>query len=376
MALQTVPGGFFWPPPFASLITGAPTLGGVTGSLMDAAAEKVAQIIRVPRSGVLNRIGYLVGSVANNPDNGLRFSFQTVDPATGFADGVQDQFRTDAGPFTANTWRTTGLMTSDGTDGGVKRTVTKGERLAIVVAFESFVAADSISIGITNVDSGVYASADQYSSQFIAAWAFAATQMWSVALEYETDGYVPINDLIYPMVSIASPSIDTGTTPDEIGFRFQLPMRAQCDGCWLRFDYDGDVDIVLYDSDGTTVLRSMTLTALGRSLTAGQNQCGVWDPVTLDANTTYRITMKPTTLTNVVIYTFLANGVNEMAGAPGGAQFYRAHRTDAGAWTDTTTERPFGGVHLSAVDDGAAGGTFSFNTVCPMIVPPRSVAGY
>jgi len=45
-----------------------------------------------------------------------------------------------------------------------------------------------------------------------------------------------------------------------------------------------------------------------------------------------------------------------MDGFPGGQNVHRTERTDLGAWTDTTTKRPWMGVLLTGFNDGAGGG--------------------
>lgn len=357
MATQ-IHGGLWFPTVFQSGATGALVFGTM---LMDAAAEKAAYIFTIPKTGTLDTYEFRIGSVTNNPDNGLRISFQNLD-ANGDPDGTQDQFRDIAGPFSANTWIVPGLITSDGTDTGTKRSVTVGDRIAVVIEFVSFVAGDSLQIlSLQNFSNSAEKLDGQefYCDQFLVAWGKTAGDIPNGALKYETSGYYPINGWTFPLLTGNARAYNSGSTPDEISLRFQIPFAGECDGAWVRLDMDGDCDVVLYD--GTTVLASASLDSSARLVAAGANVFARWTPQVLAANTTYRIALKPTTVTNVTLFTWTSDNAGLMAAASGGIEWYRSERTDAGAWSDTTTERPLIGLHLNAIDVAApsGGGAFS-----------------
>ena len=97
----------------------------------------------------------------------------------------------------------------------------------------------------------------------------------------------------------------------------------------------------------------------------------------MSADTTYRLAVKPTTATNVSLYSFSVNAAAIMAAFVGGTQWYQSTRTDAGAWTDSTTNCPFIGLHLSQLDDGAgAASTIVVQTVQPVVLHSPKVVGY
>jgi len=375
MAMIVPPGGLWYVPPLT-----AGTASSFVGTTINAAGEKVAACFRVPKSGVLNRCEFVVGTVGNNPDNGLRVSFQDLD-ASGHPDGTQDQFRTMAGPFVGNTWQTPGLMTSDGTDTGIKRTVVAGDRIALVVEFESFVASDSIDIRrypLLGADGT--GEMEYYSDEFITgAWVRPTSTpgMIPLALEYVTDGYVNILENCYPILAFANATYNTGSTPDERALRFQVPMACVCDGAWIRADFDGDCDILLIDSDGTTVLATTTVDSSARGFTTGATAVVRWAGVALTANTTYRVSVRPSTVTSLNLFGFTVENNARMLAAPGGTTWYQSTRTDAGAWTDTDTSRPFIGLHLSQIDDGAAAAsTIQIATTQPIILHTPRVVSY
>lgn len=376
MALQEIPGGLWYPPPLVSALS-ALSLATTT---LNAATEKFATIFRVPRTGTLDTCEFRIGTVTNNPDNGLRISFQTVD-AAGLPDGVQDQFRTIAGPFASASWVTPGLITSDGTDTGTKRSVTAGELIAVVIEFESFVALDSINIdrlvlsGSDGIGEAEYFSLEDITGAWVKITATTDAGLQALALKYATDGYVNIYEQVYPAETYLSTSYNSGSTPDERAMRFQVPITCVCDGAWVRIDADGDVDIVLYDN-ADVVLATATIDASQRAQTLGMDFVVRWAGVTLTANTTYRLSVRPSTVTSVTLYRFETEDNARMQAAPAGSQFYESSRTDAGAWTDTDNQRPFAGLHISQLDNGAAGDTIVVATQSPAIVINQGVVGY
>ena len=122
MAIVSVP-PYFWPP----ILTCNNVAPAYSSGTLNASADKYAFIVQCPKAGTLDTFEWRTGAVTNNPDNGIRCSFQTVDATTGYPDGVQDQYRDITGTISANTWQVPGLITSDGTDVGTKRTATHHE---------------------------------------------------------------------------------------------------------------------------------------------------------------------------------------------------------------------------------------------------------
>ena len=61
--------------------------------------------------------------------------------------------------------------------------------------------------------------------------------------------------------------------------------------------------------------------------------------IALSANTTYRIAVKPTTTTSVVLNSFDVNTANYLQAFPRGTAFRYTDRVDAGSWAAATTTR-------------------------------------
>lgn len=328
---------------------------GFVNSTLSASGHHVAAVIRAPKAGTLHSFEVRQGTNTNTPDNGLRFSFEDPD-GSGNPDGVQDQYRDVTSGFGAGAWLAPpGPLTSDGTNGGTKRTVAAGDVVCCVVSFVSFVASDSVTISQVDLVSGAGLSGVAFCDVFAAAWTKNKNSL-CLALKYDDGSYVPVSADWHPVKALNLTTFNSGSTPDERGLRFQLPFQAECVGAWAWLDIEAACDLVLYDSDGTTVLVAVSLSSAIRPSLNPEAAFVPFAPQTLLANTTYRLTVKPTTGSNVSLQDYDVDTSALLQASPGGTTWYYTHRTDAGAWTDTNTKRPWMGLALSGVDD-ASGAT-------------------
>lgn len=350
--MTAVPFGPTQIPQIPLTTSSAPVFSGIT---IDATGEKAAFIFRVPKPGTLDLVEFPLGAISNSQS--IRVSFQDIDPATGFPDETQDQFRDIAAPA-ASAWNIPGLMTSTGADGGVKRTVTAGDWLAVVIEFTS-------TIGNVIANYGPSLSSQLHTLPYCAQ-KVAAGPAWAMlsgapmfALKYNDGTYDWIGGDALPVKTFTAHTYNNGTAgADEHALMFQFPFGVTAKGFWARIDLDGDVDIVLYDD--TTVLQTASLDKEGRVTTTPGILYGFFPaPQVLLANTDYILSVKPTSATSIIAYSFDVNAVANLQAAPCGSNFRYASRIDAGAWTELTTRRMFVGLLVSAVDipaGGAAGG--------------------
>lgn len=356
MAVTALKGGLWIPPPYP--VGAAPSFASL---LMDATGEKVAMMFEVPKTGTLDKFEFQAGTVTVNAASVIRCSFQDVDPATGDPDGTVDQYRGIAGSaMVSGGWNVPGLITSDGTDTGVKRAVTRGSTnwLAAVIDYSTFTAADIVNVStLTNFPTIV---GMPYADHFTAAW--AKTSNYPVlALKYDDGTYEYLGVNVWPITAVNSISISSTTTPDEVGLIFQLPGPVTAAGAWVIFNSGAtgrNTDIVLYDSDGTSVLETVTIDSdVGRSNNA-LNTFTVRFPTSraLLGATNYRLVVKPATTGNRVMHDVTISAAAIMDALPGGQLWHRTERTDAGAWTQTTTKRPLMGLLVDGIDDAAGGG--------------------
>jgi hypothetical protein len=120
---------------------------------------------------------------------------------------------------------------------------------------------------------------------------------------------------------------------------------------------DADIDLVLYDSDGSTVLKSVSVDASLPPSSSVRAMGHLFDTsVDLAANTYYRAVIKPTSGSSITFRYLSMSSATWRQQLPGGEEFEMTERTNGGAWTETNTKRPAISLIVEAFDDGAGGG--------------------
>jgi len=335
-----------------------PALGFAT-AVIDATGEKVAFIGHVfnkdRTSKDITKIGFRPGTVVSAGGSGITLSLQNVDTTAGppgRPDGTQDQtvgFLLSA--LTSSTYYHSAALSAN-------RTVAFGELVAVVFEYDvsGRLGADSLQIsGMTQQFTGspIGPITSLYAG---AAWSLQ-TMLPNVVFEF-TDGTFGTLKGSYPVSGSATISDwKSDSTPDERALRFQVAHKCKIDGGWISaYAATGcNFDVVLYN--GTTQMASVSI---------DQNIMGAvgisYLTFAFDAEyellpgNTYYLSMKPTTVTSGVNLAHISVNANgHFQAHQGGVEFYAASRTDAGAWTDVTTNRPVMGICISSVDDGAGG---------------------
>jgi hypothetical protein len=346
-------------------LTGIAAMGAATQTTsfrIDASGEKVAFVIRVPKTGTLNSVGFLLGTVTQAPASGLKVSFQDIDTATGNPDGTGDQFATVTSGLTSNSWvdvSSTGYMGAGGAGSGAKRSVTAGDRLGIVIEFASFAASDNVDIVSAATGTSVTMNYQCYVDHFTASWGKQAAVNPIFSLKYDDGTYAAMPEVL-PITGFGTLSYNQNTVAqDEAGLIFQVPFTCKVVGFWYDADIDGNADIVLYDSDGSTSLGSLSIDNNVRASTGNGAGFGYFSggEVTLSINTSYRLILKPTSTTSVILKYIDVNSAALFDQMPGGQTCHFTSRVDAGSWSQTTTRRPLMGLLISALDDGVSAGS-------------------
>lgn len=352
MAFQSINGGVWLPnrndESFVAI--------GSSTFVMDAAGELAAFVCEVPKSGNLVGFEAYIGAVTNPLDNGLRFSFQTPSPTTGLPDGVVDQFvTTAAGTPSAAGWLNPGNFDAP-------RAVTAGDEIALVIDNPSFTAGDSIAIG------GMVASTDL-------TFPFAVrgtntkdeNELPIFALRYDDGSYGLVYTEVWPAQSFNTWALETDTSPDEAGLAFQVPFPCQLtEVAWVgrTSSASNAYDIIVYDNADNVVGSKTGIDGdIGVNTTSNRYHCRrLSSPVDIDANSTYRVVIKPTSSTLImrVFYAEFAS-LALMQCIDGGPNIWATERTDAGAWTNFNNgtdgyRLPRISIRLQGFDDGVGGG--------------------
>jgi hypothetical protein len=327
---------------------------GVSNTL-DAAADFHAWVIQVPQSGTLEGIHFMM-SQQTSIEN-LHISFQDVVAVTGLPDNVVDEFRiiTPVGGD-LNSYRFTGIMSSTGADGGVKRVVTKGDKLAIVIKIDSFSAGDiDILEGVAKTGGEQTHPYGLFSTNSGTAWTIA--HGWpAFALEYETDGIVQVPNCV-PLISATTASASSATSPDEFGIKFQVPIDMRVRGI-IQGGQTTGVQMSIENAGGTTLagpifnMKDDTTTTAKRYWEFGAS-------VDLSANTDYYIVWTPGATSRSTRYWNIEDAAIRAA-LPFGTVGSWNERVDAGAWTEFTSRFGMFALMVEAFEDGAVTAGDSF----------------
>lgn len=314
---------------------------------LDATGEKAAFVLAAPKTGSIRKLSFRTNTVTTPTDTDLRL--ESVSATTGNPSGTLFGTNTNvtvaSASITANSW-ITGTLTADAS-------VTKGELVAIVIAPSG---SPNYTVAIASVIN--LAERLPYPALYTTSWAKNSASAGCVcAFEY-SDGSYAFTPWVFPYSAFTThSSISTSSTPDEIALKFKMAAPVRVCGAWLLADLDGNADIVLYDSDGSTALQTVSLDKDQRAVTsAGMLYITFPASQSLSANTYYRLAYKPSTVTGGAVYSGDVASAAIFDQMEGGQNFHYSQRTDAGAWSDTTTRRPFMGLILDGIDDGAGSG--------------------
>lgn len=345
MAIYTFPSPIFYPPiPLYSISN--------NGDALTASTHKVAQIIQCTKAGTIDKIGFATRSFTQCT-NGAKVSLQDLD-SSGQPDGTADQFRVVT-VNAANSWFETGLITSDGTDSGTKRTWSVGDKLAVVWEFSSFAVSDSLQIARRGSSNSPGQSFPYKMTNLTGSWSTGSSDGYYFSLKH-SDGYVPLdyNGLVPVTAATANVTYNSSSTPDERGIIFQVPQTMVLTGMWMECDIDFAADVVLYDTDGTTALVTKSLSASERGNTSPDSAQVFFTPTTLTANVSYRLTLKPTTTSSVNLRQVTIANAGLLGCFTLGTTAKLTTRTDGGAWTETDTIVPRMGLIFSGINTTSA----------------------
>jgi len=340
MAEQTIQGRFEVP---QMILDRSPAIVGIT---IDAASEKAAFVFRAPKTGTISKVAFRTETVTTGATVDVRL--ETVSTANGDPTGTLLGTNSNGSQVIADadddTWFTTSLTT------GVA--VTRGDLMSAVIVNP---AGSPGSMLIAELDDSLVFYGFPYGDAYTASWS-KRTDYAIMAFEYDDGSYATVPQA-FPVSNINSVAFNNTSDPDHRGLKFKLPFPFRLAGIWLLLDLDGDADIKLYDSDGTSVLATTSIDSNVRYTTSSKVLfVDFASPQSLSKDVSYRVVVEPTSATSVTLFDFDVNSAAVMDAFSGGQDFHHTEKKDAG-WTDTTTKRPWIGLLIDGFDDGAGGST-------------------
>ncbi len=325
--------------------TGTPAL---LSNTLDDPNERVTWIVRASKAGNLRKIGFRVGSVTVSVTLNIRV--ETVN---------------NIGNPTGTLWalNTSGTLVAPAANSWNWVTLTADATLAIGDIFA--VAIDFTGVGNLQINGSSSATGRLGGIPYLntraadgATWT-RSTAVPNFGLEY-SDAKRPWCDAL-PMMTAGSRSFNAGSSPDEVGTRFKFPFKCELLGTIVRaslFTTSTTYTVTLYDA-ADTVLATIASQDTDLQLSG---RPPVFLPFAtplpvIDANTLYRLTVIPDATTNISLGEYTVDSAGTLEAHSGGLEIYRTERTDAGAWTDTTTARSMVIPLVYSIDDGIPAGT-------------------
>lgn len=364
MAIQDIIGGICIPSPWPGNVPPVITNKGT----ISVANGKLALIFHAPRTGNIEAVTWRTATVTTGATIDVRL--ETVDTTTGDPTGTLVSTNSNVS-VVVNSADDNVVFTSTFTAAGA---VTAGQLVAVVFVNPG-ASFGSIAFAGFTWTSGT--TAIPYSSAYGgASWAKAIAHIQMLSLLYDDGEYSTPFGGYAPPTLINSTAFNTTSTPDVRGLRFQFPISVRVIGAWFACDLDGDCKVMIVNTAynqgaGTGILATVTLDANQRGSTVSNVHFVIFDtPVTLSANTNYRLVIEPTTTTSVTFLDMTVASLALLGGIPGGANFHLTTAKDPtadGDWTNYnsgTFASPFMGLIIDGIDSSGGGsptgGSYAF----------------
>ncbi len=346
MTQRTLPSPIAWPE--AQVWAGAGTPVFVL-TLVDDVNEAAAFILRVYKAGNIRKIGFRLGTV--NIGATIAIRVETV---------------SNTGNPTNTLWGTntsaTLIVTAADTDTWKWVTLTAD---AVVVVGDILAVKFNFSVGTdfeitTSIGNFGRPTGIPYSLFLSTAGVWTRTSsVINIGLEY-SDATRPFFNSAPTLTVGSTRTFNSGSSPDEIGIRLKVPMGCKATGAIVRVGEGASTtyDVILYNS-ASSALATVTIDADISSAPAATGPIYVpfGAPVTIGGNSLYRLVVRPTTTDDVLLEEYSVDSAGTFEQHAGGVEVYSTERTDAGAWTDTTTSRCMIALLISDLDDGIPSGT-------------------
>jgi len=381
MASQAIKGGLWVPPAHGSInssATGPLLVGTALIGTTPNGGQKFAMFVTAPQDGALEGFECKIRSVTTWPTSGVRFSFQALDPtpgATGVPEPNESEPETERVDVVANPgagWLNPGNF-------GANRSVVAGEVVCCVIRQVSGsetwnIAIDALDMnqpgGTGTVTAHGFPGMSAKTGDVPApTWGAAGPDYPIVALRYAGGSYEPVNTPVAPIVTLNNTLFNSGSNPNERGLRFQMPVATRLAGVWFYGDMDGDFDIRFYTGNATAHDWAVIFDKDLRTATNAKLFILNLPKTLILANATYRVTIRPSSVTDIRLFDYDVSTAGLMNAVEGGAGFFLCAKTTTPSWTDSETKKPWMGLLFDQFDDGAGGGTTVLTQHRSIVVP-------
>lgn len=341
-ALVSTKGFTCWPEP--SNVLGQWSFTQLTA--MSASTHRTAFIFESPRTASADKAGFMTGTVTTGDT--VTVSIQTVD-------GSGDPTGTVVGGSQTQVINSTDDNTFFEVTLGSAASLTLATEYALVI--ENGAGGGNMQIRAITRHTAQFPYNDYYNGT---TWAKGNTAPLMTLHWSSGDAYSPVPG-VFPFTATSTTSFHVNNaTADERGIKFQVPFKCKAAGAWIwtRAAAGASFDIVLYDGSNNVIAsRAATDGDVNQTNSDGMVKRLFTAPVDLAINTTYRLVLKPTVATNIVLTDFSVPSAAIMDMWDGGQNVHSTRRVDAGAWTDTTTTRDVLGIIYTHLDDATGGGS-------------------
>lgn len=319
-----------------------------TSIVIDGATEKAALMLRAPKTGTISQVAFRTQTVTTS--NALKVSIQGWSLAysplpDGTIKGTGNSAYGTQSSVASTTWYTVTL--------GTALSVTAGDRLAIVVQYDSWTNGNlQIDLGMNGQLSTIFCQELSSGADAGGGWG-ANTQILSAYVIYD-DGSTGFRGGSAGIYNASPISLNNSSTPRKCGFYFQLPFAAQVAGLYGTLGSFGGASgstphLYLYDA-------SDNLLAEGTHTGTGLASTFLSSLYSITANTWYRLVLgNDHANTAFSCYFWDLPSVAAMNLHEGGENVMWT-QGNTGSWTNTTTRKPMAGIILNGFDVGAAAG--------------------
>ncbi len=353
MAFQTF-SGRVWLPERMVTNSGSPGLLNLT---LNAANEIGGAVVKAPKTGNITHVLYtlLVVDVTSGPLN-FDIRLETVDTTTGLPDTSGTLFNSGTSNDSNGT---DSIATSDDQDtrevalttsGGVA--VTVGDPIAVVLTAPG---SGTFDVQLASIGDDIPED-DPYGISGTTAVPAKAQRTPVIGFKYSDGSYwAPVTS--WPYETAASPAVNTGTNPDEVGNKFTFPFPIRFNAVAILCDLAASTSFTLkvIDSGGSTLYSKVVDTDINFAQDDGSIVIPIADQE-FDADEMFRVTCTPDGATSLEFWYFTVETAAYLDMFSGGQDVHACVRENAGTFDDSiTARRYFISLGVCAFSDGAGG---------------------